>query len=323
MLIGMTATDVIPEPAPLDAYGAVGRSEWLDVDWREHQRWVRVAGRWANLVDLGPRDGAEPVVFVHGLSGCWQNWLENLPHFARSHRVVAVDLPGHGFSEMPAEKISIAGYGRFLDALLGELEIEAACVVGNSMGGYIGAELAISAPQRVERLALVAAAGITSVHLRNEPGLAALRALEVGIAYAGGRVAKAADRLALRPGTRVAALGFVAAHPARLSGPLVAEQLRGVGKPAFIHALDAVTDYPLEHRLSEIACPTLIVWGKKDRVVPVRDAYVYHRLIRDSRLVVWPDTGHVPQMERPQAFNARLEAFLAEEPAEAERRLSP
>jgi pimeloyl-ACP methyl ester carboxylesterase len=313
----MATVDSRPEPVRLDDYGADGRSEWLDVDWREHQRWVRVDERWVNLVDLGPREGAEPVVFVHGLGGCWQNWLENIPHFARSRRVVAVDLPGHGFSEMPAEEISIPGYGRFLDALLGELEIEAACVVGNSMGGYIGAELAISAPPRVERLVLVAAAGITSVHMRNEPGLAALRTREVGLAYAAGRVAKAADRLARRPGTRLGAFWFVAAHPSRLPGPLVAEQLRGVGKPAFLHALDAVTDYPIQHRLPEIACPTLIVWGAKDRVVPVRDAYVYDRLIPDSRLVVWADTGHVPQMERPDAFNAEVEAFLAEKPAAA------
>ena len=79
------------EPARLpDApgdYGAGGRSPWLDVDWREHQRWVTVDGRQVNVVELG---SGPPIVFIHGLSGSWQNWLEQLPVFAREHRVIAL-----------------------------------------------------------------------------------------------------------------------------------------------------------------------------------------------------------------------------------------
>jgi pimeloyl-ACP methyl ester carboxylesterase len=155
----MAAAEPSPVAPDLEAYGPVGRSAWLDVDWREHQRWVTVLGSPVNVVEMGTGD---PIVFVHGLVGSWQNWLENIPHFARDHRVVALDLPGFGASPMPAEKISIAGYARILDALLGELGIDAACVVGNSMGGFIAAELAIAFPQRVERLVLVSAAGISA-----------------------------------------------------------------------------------------------------------------------------------------------------------------
>ena len=88
-----------------------------------------------------------PLVFIHGLAGCWQNWLENIPHFARRHRVIAVDLPGFGESELPHEDISIPGYGRFVDAFLGEIGVERAALVGNSMGGFIAAETAISHPE--------------------------------------------------------------------------------------------------------------------------------------------------------------------------------
>src|SRR4051794_31661899 len=95
-----------PSPAALPAdpgtYGPAGRSAWMDVDWREHQRFVEVGGRWANVVELVPpeagtraRSRAPAMVFVHGLSGSWPNWLENLPHFAAAgHRVIAFDLPG-------------------------------------------------------------------------------------------------------------------------------------------------------------------------------------------------------------------------------------
>ena len=82
--------------------------------------------------------------------------------------------------------------------------------------------------------------------------------------------------------------------------PLVAEQIRGSGKPGFVDALDALTDYPIRDRLPEIACPTLIVWGEDDKLVPVRDADEFERLIPDARKVVFPDTGHVAMLERPR-----------------------
>src|ERR1700760_4116199 len=141
------------------------RARWQDVDWRAPQRWRIVDGTPVNTIELGPENGdteAKPLVFVHGLSGSWPNWLEQLPAFAAEHRVITLDLPGFGHSPMPRETISISGYAQMLDRLLDQLEIDAAAVVGNSMGGFIGAELAIAFPQRVERLVLVSAAGIST-----------------------------------------------------------------------------------------------------------------------------------------------------------------
>jgi pimeloyl-ACP methyl ester carboxylesterase len=295
-------------------YGPPGRSAWLDIDWRSHQRWVEVAGRWMNVIDTG--SGDKPIVFIHGLSGSWVNWLENIPAFSDDHRVIAMDLPGFGASEMPAEKISIPGYGRCVDELLDRLDVDAAAIVGNSMGGFIGAEMAIQAPQRVERLVLVSAAGLTIEYQRNERALATLRYLERRLAAYGGWVASRSDLLARRARTRRMILKLVAHRPELLPAPLVSEQLRGSGKPGFIDALDALTDYPIRGRLPEIACPTLIVWGENDRLVPVRDADEFERLIPDSRKVVFPDTGHVAMFERPAAFNDLLRRFLEEAPGE-------
>jgi pimeloyl-ACP methyl ester carboxylesterase len=294
-------------------YGPRGRSPWMDIDWREHQRWVTVDGRRVNVVELG---SGSPVVFVHGLSGSWQNWLEQVPVFARDHRVIAFDLPGFGASEMPAEKISICGYGRFVNTLLDELGVSSAALVGNSMGGFIGVELAIRFPERVERLVLVSAAGLSIEYLRNERALAVLGAMENRLAAYSGWLATRSDALARRPGARRMIFGIVAHRPDRLPGPLVAEQVRGSGKPGFVPALDALTDYRIRDRLGEVACPTLIVWGAEDKLVPARDADEFARLIPNARKVVWPETGHVAMLERPAAFNALLEAFLAEEPGE-------
>jgi pimeloyl-ACP methyl ester carboxylesterase len=294
-------------------YGPGGRSPWMDINWREHQRWVTIDGRRVNVIELG---SGSPVVFIHGLSGSWQNWLEQLPVFARDHRVITFDLPGFGASEMPREKITISGYGRFVEALLGELGVGSAAVVGNSMGGFIGIELAIRFPERVERLVLVSAAGLSIEYLRNERALAVLGALGNRLAAYSGWVASRSDALARRPVARRAIFGIVAHRPDRLPGPLVAEQVRGSGKPGFIPALDALTDYPIRDRLGEIACPTLIVWGAEDKLVPARDADEFARRIPNSRKVVWPQTGHVAMLERPEAFNALVQAFLAEEPGE-------
>jgi pimeloyl-ACP methyl ester carboxylesterase len=301
-------------PVHAPQYGPAGRSPWLDVDWRLHRRWIVVQGRAVNLVEMG---SGPAVVFVHGLSGGWQNWLEQIPVIAAAgYRCIAMDLPGFGDSPMPAEKISIAGYARFLDALLGRLEVDAACVVGNSMGGYVAAELAIAAPQRVERLVLVAAAGITSQELRNERLLAGLKRAEWLLGLYGSFFAARSQFVASHERLRRRALLLITAHPELLPGPLVGENLRGSGKPGFIDALDALTNYPIKDRLQQIACPTLVVWGAKDYLVPVRDADVFESLIPDARKVVFADTGHVPQLERPDAVNQLLLEFLAEAPGE-------
>ncbi len=269
-----------------------------------------------NVIDIGPSADGEPaagtIVWIHGLTGSWQNWLENLPFFARTHRCIAMDLPGFGASEMPAEKITISGYAAAVDELLRVLGVTRATVVGNSMGGFIGAELAIRFGTRVERLVLVSAAGLTVEHQRNEPALALLRRGSGLLALGTGWLASKSDELARRPRSRRAMLSIVAAHPDRLPAPLVSEQLRGAGKPGFIDALDALTDYPIRDRLGEITAPTLVVWGTRDMLVPVRDAWAFGELIDDARVVVYENTGHVAMLERPVAFNALVAEFLGD-----------
>ena len=305
------------QTADLGAYGPIGRSPWLDVDWRAHQRWVVIDGQPINTIEIGPERASSgaPIVFIHGLSGCWANWLEQLPVLAHEHRVVTLDLPGFGSSPMPSDPITMSGYARLLDRLLGELNIDAATVIGNSMGGFISAELAISFPQRVERLVLISAAGISTTS-RALPAstriVPALRRLETVLIATGGWVASKSDSVARRARLREATLNVVVRHPGRLSAALAAEQLRGAGKPGFIQALQAILDYDIRERLPEIACPTLIVWGDSDRLITVRDADVFAELIPNSRKVVFGDTGHMSMLERPAAFNALLEEFIAE-----------
>jgi pimeloyl-ACP methyl ester carboxylesterase len=327
----MSGVGVLPRTDRQQPYGPAGRSGWLDVDWSRHQRWVTVAGRPVNVIELGE---GPAIVFVHGLSGSWPNWLEQLPVFAGrnggadrngnslrrrvspgfdDHRVIAMDLPGFGHSPMPAETITISLYARILDSLLETLGVSAATVVGNSMGGFVSSELAIAFPQRVERLVLVSAAGISTYrHKRVQRIEPYLRRVAPMVAAYTGWTAARSDSMARRAVLRNLSLGFVTRHPSRLPAPLAAEQIRGAGKPGFMQALRANIDYPIRERLPEIACPTLIVWGEEDKVIPVADASVFEELIPSSRKVIFEDTGHMAMLERPEAFNRLLAEFMAE-----------
>jgi pimeloyl-ACP methyl ester carboxylesterase len=128
----------------------------------------------------------------------------------------------------------------------------------------------------------------------------------------GAWAASKSDTVARRARLREAALGVVVRHPERLAAALAAEQIRGAGKPGFLQGLEAIFDYEIRERLGEIACPTLIVWGDRDRLITVHDADVFAELIPNSRKVVFEDTGHMAMLERPDRFNHLLEQFLAE-----------
>ncbi len=301
-------------------YGATATPDWRGVDWRAHRHELELGGARAAYVDLGaPRDES-PVVFVHGLGGSWQNWLENLPAVAERRRAVALDLPGFGGSERPDRELSISVFADAVEALCDHLGLGPVAVVGNSMGGFVAAETAIRHPARVERLVLVDAAGISTTDLMRRPTRAAAKLLaaamtgharrsRTGGASGGPRPVS----LPARPAALHAAVATVARHPTRLARDLLAEQVAGRAQEAgFLAALDAIMDYDFRGRLPEIACPTLVVQGANDMLIPAGDAETYNRLIPDSRVLLLEDTGHVPMLERPAVFNDQLLEFLAE-----------
>jgi pimeloyl-ACP methyl ester carboxylesterase len=291
-----------------DDYGVTAQPDWRQIDWSKHLHRLDIDGTAVKYADIGSGE-REPIVFVHGLGGQWQNWLENMPRAAQERRVIALDLPGFGLSPMPRDEITISGYGRTVEALVDRLGLGRVDIVGNSMGGYIGAEVAIQFPQRVDQLLLVSAAGITSANLAHAPILTLGRVATAIATY----TAAQDRRLAARPKSRHAALQFVARHPSRLKPDLAYEGFfKGTGKPGFTPALQASLNYDFRDRLPEISVPTLIVWGEKDSIIPVKDADEFERLIPDSRKVVMKDTGHISMAERPETFNDLMMAFLAE-----------
>jgi pimeloyl-ACP methyl ester carboxylesterase len=313
-----------PDPTPTDGPDPYGDPdpEWLGIDWREHLRRVEVdtselephpgtsidpTRTTVNYAELG--DGP-PLLLIHGLGGSWPNWLENIPHFARTRRVIALDLPGFGQSPMPGWEISIHSYGGLVNAFCAALGIGPLPLVGNSMGGFIAAEVAVSQPTSVERLVLVSAAGVSHARMAKAP------------AETVGRMARAAAPLALRyreqalrrPKLRNRIVRQLFFRPAELPRELIWEIVHGgIRAPGLVAAIGGLAGYDILDRLEDVAIPTLIVWGRNDLVVPVSDGLEYARLIRGSRLEIFDRCGHLPMAEHPVRFNRVLERFLTDD----------
>lgn len=280
--------------------------EWLQVDWRRHLRRLQLPGAEVNYVELGE---GEPIVFVHGLGGCWRNWLEQLPHFGRTHRAIAVDLPGFGHSPMPSWPIDMPAYGQLIHDFCEKLGIErGAALVGNSMGGFVATEAAIEGPRRFDRIVLVSAAGIGFARaVGSAVAHSSLRSFEAAMTV----LSRPHSAFYRRPRGRQLAFGRLVRYPNLLRAELLRELFDpGLRAPGFAPAIRAIGGYDTRHRLQEIEVPTLVVWGLNDRIVRVEDAIGYHRLIPDSRLEIFERTGHVPQLERPGRFNSLVEDFL-------------
>jgi pimeloyl-ACP methyl ester carboxylesterase len=300
-------------------YGTQGRSAWLDVDWSAHRKRATVRGREVEYVELG-QEHEDAVVMIHGLGANWQTFLENIPFFAETHHVLALDLPGFGRSKMPAEDISIPFYADVVDELCELAGIKAATVLGNSMGGFIGAELAIRHPERVESLVLISPAILWQEQRRAKPLLSAARIAELAV----GRflVGEVPEFIVRRPRLRVAGiwLGGIE-YPQRLSKELQRELILTVRRThGFTPALLAFGDYPVREELPRISCRTLLIWGDKDRLVPARNAKDLAELIPDSRVEVFKRTGHVAMLERPDRFNRVVAEFMAESGDASDRR---
>jgi pimeloyl-ACP methyl ester carboxylesterase len=298
----LTTTE--PSVFPAADYGNPD-PEWLRIDWRQHLHRVELPGAEVNYAEIGE---GEPVLFVHGLGGCWRNWLENLPHFGRSHRAIALDLPGFGDSPMPSWPIDMPAYGQLVHDFCEKLGIErVAAIVGNSMGGFVSTEAVIEEPSRFDRLVLVSAAGISFAETEGRRAEASFRTFEATVPFFAG----AREHWVRRPRARKLAFGSVFRYPNRVRPELLAEQIHpSVRAPGFGDSARAIGGYDTRHRLPEIEIPTMVVWGLSDRIVPVEAAIGYHRLIDGSRLEIFERTGHVPQMERPGRFNALLDEFL-------------
>jgi pimeloyl-ACP methyl ester carboxylesterase len=269
---------------------------------------------------LGGGDG--PVLLlVHGMAGSSENWREVIEPLAQRHTVVAPDLPGHGVSTAGPGDYSLGNLAASLRDLLLVRGHERVTVVGHSLGGGVAMQFAYQFPEMVERLVLVSSGGLgpeVSLVLRAAalPGADLFIAATAGLGQrAGGAIGRRLEAAGITPSADVAevARGYASlAEPQRRKAFLAT--LRSVvgAKGQRVAAVDRLY-------LAE-AVPVQIVWGARDRIIPVSHGEEAHNAIPGSRLEIFEDAGHLPQVEQPGRFVALLERFVAEtDPAHFDR----
>src|SRR3954452_16359888 len=306
-----------PAKAPKRGRAPVPRLSEL----KPRQREITLHGHHVAYREAG--DDGPVLLLIHGITGCAKQWDDSIPLLAERYKVIAPDLLGHGESAKPRGDYSLGAYAARVRDLLVALGHRRATVVGHSLGGGIAMQFAYEYPPFAERLVLVSSGGIgREVHLllraASLPGaeivlplIAHSRVLGLGAAFG-----QALDRVGLR------------------IGPDLAEMARGYAslgdaetRQAFLHTLRAVID-PLGQRVSATdrlylasMLPSLVLWGRRDPLIPAHHADIAHAVMPGSRLEIFEESGHFPQLYDPVRFAHTLIDFIdSTEPAEFEFR---
>jgi pimeloyl-ACP methyl ester carboxylesterase len=277
---------------------------------------VTIHGRTVAFRREGPLD-APTLLLVHGIAGNRSTWDAVMPLLAEEHDVIALDLPGHGASDLPIGDYSTGAYACVLRDLMEVLEVDGATLVGHSLGGGVTMQFAYQFPDLMQRMVLVNSGGL-------------------------GREVSAIVRAASLPGSELV-IPLLASSPMRFAGRLTGRALRAVGRPpsvdqreagtalagladaqtrrAFIGTVRSLMDVRGQ-RVSATnrlyladAIPTLIVWGAHDTIIPVAHGREAAEAMPASTLDVFADSGHFPHVDQPERFAALLAGFVADAPA--------
>lgn len=272
----------------------------------------RVALEGGAITTLAAGDeSSPPLLLLHGLGATKASWLPMLPALARSFRVLAVDLPGFGSSDKPPGAYDAPYLTRRLFGLLDHLEVPCSFVAGNSMGGRIAMEMAMTQPERIAAIGCLCPA---SAYLRRR-GLLFVRLSRPELAVAAPRLPRArvqavTRRLFYDPG-RVPAQWMTAALD-----DFLRIWLDPAARLAFARAARSIyLDEPLGDtgfwtRLAAMRTPALYLYGAGDRVITHRISADVERALPGAEVVVWDDCGHVPQIEHPERTARTLVDFF-------------
>ncbi len=262
------------------------------------RRWGRMSAKsvvvdgitWPYL-EGGPPDG-EVIVMVHGFGGDKDNWLLYARHFTKRYRVIVPDLPGFGDNVRdPGLNYGGTAQTERLHAFFTELGLENIHLAGNSMGGFIALNCALTYPDPLKSLTLIDNAGVTSTH-KSE--------LEIAIDEGENPL------VATSPEDFDRLLDFIMhkriPSPKFMKQAMLEIQIRNhdLLDAIFWQIIDEALNHSLTDRLGDVATPTLVIWGRHDRLIDVSCAAVMAAAIPDNRVVILEDVGHVPMIESPQ-----------------------
>lgn len=270
--------------------------------WNSATHYVEVGGTSLRIRDTGPPQ-AQAILLLHGFGSSletWEPWAQSLD---KTYRVLRVDFPGSGLSEADRSgQYDDARSLSLISALLDQMSIHDAVLIGNSMGGRIAWQFAAAFPDRIKKLVLISPDGFAS------PGFEYGKPPKVPAFL---QLMKYFLPRALMKTNLAAAYG----DPSRLSDATVDryyELLLAPGnRGAMIDRMrQGVIEDPIPV-LRRIKTPTLLLWGEKDRLIPFTNSADYVQALPNAELVSFRDLGHVPHEEAPVESLKALEQFLA------------
>lgn len=257
---------------------------------------VTIFGAKIHYIEAG--DAANPtVVLLHGLGGNSDNWVFTTPALAAKYHVVALDQVGFGKSDKPFINYRVGTYVDFLDKFLTELKIEKATLVGNSLGGWIGALYSLRYPARAEKLVLVDAAGFAPPKDFDPRVLQNLNP---------------STREQVRETLKLVIYNQALVNDAFIDSGIASRVSAGDGYTiqTLVESIKRGEDF-LDGKLQNLKKPTLIIWGKQDGLTTLADfGERFKREIPGAELIVYDQCGHIPMIEKAANFNADLLKFL-------------
>lgn len=253
----------------------------------------------------------QAVVFLHGDGESAFDWTWVLADLVHEYQVFAPDLPGSGGSDKPAINYTVDFYDSFLQGYLNTLGLDGAILVGNSLGGLVALSVALHAAQRVSGLVLVDSAGLgnlvsPALVAEGIPGFG-----EVLLKWAKtplGAVQRARSRAWL-----------LFADSRRAPAAWLQDQENLARSPGFLEAnISALRSnlclglqrVVMLDDLERLDVPLQVIWGRHDRIVPVQQAYEATRRSGQEPAIILSGAGHIPHVERPDAFLKALSPFL-------------
>jgi len=260
-----------------------------------------VKGWPTRIIEAG--EGDDVVVLVHGLGARADRWLHNIEALAATgRRVIAFDLPGHGFAgKGPDFDYGTPGYADFLLALLDSLDLPTVHLIGTSLGGHVVSAASIRAPERVRSLVLVGSVGLLPL---NEETLLAIRT----------RIADAS------PTGVEGKLRNLVVDQSRITPEWVREESLINMSPGAADSFERLGNYFAERLNHDLVLdgllelggdiPLLLVWGAQERTIPVAIAYEAHQALPASALVLIDSAAHAPYLEQPAKFNHVVAGFI-------------
>lgn len=263
-----------------------------------HRRAVTVDGLRLHVAEAG---SGPALLLIHGLTASHAVWQPTIAEFAADWRVIAPDLPGHGDSDKPDAPYTIDFFAGVARSLLRELDVHEAVVAGSSLGGQVALELAAWYPAFTRALVLAAPAVGYSAAMR--PVGQALQLVSAGPKLLHARLTRAVQQ-SFHDRSRIG-------HVTRRR--ILEERLAADDFPAFARAVakslgGVLTAEP--QPLDRVTQPVLLLWGREDRLVPVRRGDRLLRRLPHARLHVIERCGHLPMLEQPAAFNRAMRGFL-------------